>query len=48
MQVLLNPLEMLVKELFFNKTSTLKPANAIKRKLLAKGFQGFCLLFRNS
>ena len=31
MQVLLNPLEILVKELFFTKTSALLTANAIKK-----------------
>ena len=47
MQVLLNHWEILVKELFFNKISTLHPPNAIKTKFLANSFQGFCLLFRN-
>ena len=42
MQVLLNPLEILVKEFFFfNKTSALQPANAIKTKFLANSFQRF-------
>ena len=48
MQVLLNPWEILVKELFFNKISTLQPANAIKTKFLTNSFQGLCLLFRNN
>ena len=47
-QVLLNPWEILVKELFFNNISFLLPANAIKTKFLANDFQEFCLLFRNS
>ena len=46
--VLLNPWKILVKELFFKKISALQPVNAIKTNFLAKRFQGFCLLFRNS
>ena len=42
MQVLLNPLEILVKEsFFFNKTSVLQPANAIKTKLTQIVFKDF-------
>ena len=48
MQVLLNPWEMLVKELLFNKIFALQPVNARKAKFFAISFQGFCLLFRNS
>ena len=44
MQVLLIPWEILVKELFFSKTSVLQPANPIKTKPLANKSQGFCLL----
>ena len=45
MHFLLNPWEILVKELFFNKILALQPANAIKTKFLANSFQEFCLLF---
>ena len=48
MQFLLNPWEILEKEFFFNKTSVLQLANAIKAKFLAKSFQGFCLRFWNN
>ena len=48
MQVLLNPWEILVKELFFNKILPLQPANAIKTKFLVNSFQLFGLVFRNS
>ena len=48
MQVLVNPWEILAKELFFSKILPLQPANAIKTKFLANDFQGFCLLFRNN
>ena len=41
MRVLVNPWEILVKELFFSKTSPIQPANAIKTKFLANEFQGF-------
>ena len=45
MEVLLNPMELLVKELFFNKILALKPANAIKTKFLQKVFNDFvCFL----
>ena len=48
MQVLLNPWEILVTELFFNKISALQPANKIKAKFLGNSFQVFFLLFKNS
>ena len=48
MQVLLNPWEILVTELFFNKISALQPANEIKAKFLGNSFQVFFLLFKNS
>ena len=38
MQVLVNPWEILVKVLSFNKTSTLQPTNARKTKFLANSF----------
>ena len=41
MQVLLDPWEILLKELFFNKISSLQTANAIKMKFLQNSFQGF-------
>ena len=41
MQVLLNPWEIIVKELLLNKISALQPANAIKAKFLANIFQEF-------
>ena len=47
-QVLLNPWEILIKELFFNKVWALQPANTIKTKFTSNSFQSFCLLFRNS
>ena len=48
MQALLNPWEIPVKELFFNKIPALRPGNAIKTKFLVNTFQGFCLIFRKS
>ena len=48
MQILQNPLEMLVKQLLLNKFSGLQPSNAIKTEFLTSSFHGFCLLFRNS
>ena len=44
-QFLLNPWDILVKELFINKISVRQSANAIKTKFLTNSFQGFCLLF---
>ena len=38
MQDLVNPWEILVKILFFNKISALQPANARKTKFLANSF----------
>ena len=39
MKVLLNPWEILVKKLFFNKISTLQTANEIKTKFLPNSSQ---------
>ena len=42
------PLGNTCERVFFSKISVLQPANAIKTKFRANGFQRFCLLFRNS
>ena len=46
MPFLLNPCEILVKEMFFNKNSALQPGNAIKMKFPTNSFQGPSLYFR--
>ena len=44
-QVLLNPWEILMKELFFNKVWALQPANTIKTKFTSNSFQQFLSAF---
>ena len=48
MHVLLNPREIPIKELFFNKTSGLQPANAIKRSSSKKYFKDFGCFLRTA
>ena len=48
MKVFLNTLEILVKELFFDKMSDLQPANAIKRSSSKVVFNDFAYFLKTA